>query len=155
MALKGDRFEGIQSIDFFMDQVAERGGVVVGVTSVSGSGAALDQFNSRVEYAADASGKYPIGILMCDVVDLDLTKYHENWQKNTQQKGSKVTLLREGWVVTNMLAAGITPGLGLPAYIKTSGLFTTSSASGAVQVGYFESAKDSDGYVKVYVKLPR
>lgn len=154
MALKGDRFEGIQSIEFFMDQVAERGGVVVGVTSSTGTGAALDQFASQVEYAADGSGRYPVGVLLADVVDLDLTKTHPNWHKNQQQKGSKVALLRDGWVLTDMIASGDAPALGSGAYLGANGLFTTDSTAGP-KVGAFESAVDSDGFAKVYVKLPQ
>lgn len=154
MALKGDRFEAITSIEFFMDQVAERGGVVVGVTGAAGSGAALDQFASQVEYAADGSGRYPVGLLLNDMVNLDLTKQHPNWQRNQMQKGSKVTLLREGWVVTNMLVSGDAPGLGSGAYLGVSGLLTTDSTNN-VKVGAFETAVDSDGYAKVYVKLPQ
>lgn len=159
MALKGDRFEAITSIEFFMNQVAERGGVVVsatGSTSNGGSGAALDQFKSQVEYAAaGSSGRYPVGLLLNDMVNLDLTKTHPNWQRNQMQQGSKVTLLREGWVVTNMLVPGDVPALGSGAYLGNSGLLTTSSSAGQQKVGRFESAVDADGFCKVYVKLPQ
>lgn len=161
MALKGDRFEAITSIEFFMNEVATRGGVVVSSTGTGvdgGSGAALDQWKSQVTYAAaGSSGRYPVGLLLCDVVNLDLTKQHPNWHKNQVQVGSKVTLLREGWVVTDMLAPGVTPALGNSAYLGNSGLLTTATGTNAsnAKVGRFESAKDADGFCKVYVKLPQ
>ena len=40
MALKGDRYLAITEVSYFMDQVAERGGIVV--LKTAGSGAALD-----------------------------------------------------------------------------------------------------------------
>ena len=158
MALKGDRFEGITSIEFFMNEVAERGGVVVSSTGANvagGSGAALDQWKSQVTYAAAGSvGRYPVGVLLNDMVNLDLTKQHINWQRNQMQIGSKVTLLREGWVVTNMIDPAAAPALGSGAYLSNSGLFTTVVGSNA-KVGRFESAADGDGFAKVYVKLPQ
>lgn len=160
MALKGDRFEAITSIEYFMNEVAERGGVVVSQTGAGiagGSGAALDQWKSQVTYAAaGSSGRYPVGLLLNDMVNLDLTKMHINWQRNQMQIGSKVTLLREGWVVTNMIdpAVATAVALGSGAYLGNSGLLTTVVGSSA-KVGRFESGIDSDGFAKVYVKLPQ
>jgi hypothetical protein len=158
MALKGDRYLAITDISFFMDQVAEKGGVAVMKTA--GSGAALDQQAAEVEYAASPSGKYPVGLLTDDMVNKDLTRTHLNFQKSEHQKGSKVNLMREGWVVTNMLeGTGITPTGGAKAYLGLSGLFTTAATGPGgyanPEVGRFESTKDEDGYVKVYVKLPK
>jgi len=158
MALKGDRYEIIQEIAFFMDQVAERGGCVCQYTA--GSGAALDQAAHAVQYLAAPSGYTPMGILLNDVVNLDLTRQHINFHKNETQKGGKVTILREGWVVTNMIYPGVTPAVQNPCYVSLSGYLSTSaqsdeSTSGVSKpIGRFESTKDEDGYCKVYVKLP-
>jgi len=158
MALLGDRYEIIQEIAFFMDQVAERGGCVTQLTA--GSGAALDQAVHAVSYAANPSGYTPMGILLNDVVDLDLTRQHINFHKNETQKGGKVTILREGWVVTNMVYPGITPALQDPCYVSLSGYLSNtaesdaSSAGASKAIGRFESTKDEDGFCKVYVKLP-
>ena len=70
MALKPDRIEIYTDISFFMNTVAERGGVVSVVTS--GSGVSMDDANAVVEYADSASGA-ALGILLNDVVDKDLT----------------------------------------------------------------------------------
>jgi len=159
MALKGDRYTAITEISFFMDQVAERGGIAV--LKTAGSGAALDQSAAEVEYAASPSGKVPMGLLTDDMVNKDLTRTHLNFQKSEHQKGSKVNFARDGWFVTNMIestgiAAAIGGGSG--AYLGLSGLLTTAATGPGgysnPKVGIFESSQDEDGYVKVYVKLP-
>lgn len=159
MALKGDRYLAITEISFFMDQVAERGGIAV--LKTAGSGAALDQQAAEVQYAADPSGAYPVGLLLDDMVNKDLTRTHLNFQKSEHQKGSKVALMREGWVVTNMLysATGVlhAPVAGSKAYVGASGLLTSYAGANLenVEVGRWESTIDEDGYAKVYVKLPK
>ncbi len=150
MALKSDRIESLTDISFFMATVAERGGVVSAVTS--GSGVAMDDANAVVAYAAAASGAKPLGVLLNDVVNLDLTRQHINWHKDEVQLGGKVTVLRQGQVTTNMLVSGITPSAGTPAYVGASGLIGTSSTN-AVQIGQFLSGKDADGYAKVSVNI--
>ncbi len=150
MALKPDRIELLTDVSFFMNTTAERGGVVSVVTA--GSGVAMDDANAVVEYAAAVSGK-PVGVLLNDVVDLDLTRQHINWYRDEVQKGGKVTLLRQGQVTTNRLVAGATPSAGVDAYVGASGLIGTSNASSAVKIGQFLSAKDADGYAKVSVNL--
>lgn len=154
MALKNDRYEALQDISFFMNEVAERGGVVV--ISTAGSGAALDQSQALVTYDATPSGSVPVGLLLNDMVNDDLTQTHGNWYKNEMQIGNKVTLLMDGWVVTNMIYPGVTPTAGQVAYLEHSGLLSTTSLGEAATppVGRFLSTKDEDGYAKVYVKLP-
>lgn len=152
MALKSDRYEFQTDISFFMNEVAERGGVASLVTG--GSGAAMDQSQALVSYAATPSGKTPIGVLMNDMVNIDLTRQHLNQYKNEVQKGSKVTLLRKGYVVTNMLE-GAAPAAGDPVYIGHSGKLTkTDVIGGGVVVGAFLSSPDQEGYAKVEVNLP-
>ena len=82
MALKGDRYEAATDISFFMSAAATRGGIVS--YSTSGSGVALDQGDAVVAYAAVASGNVPLGLLLNDVVDIDLTRQHINWHKDSQ-----------------------------------------------------------------------
>lgn len=151
MALKSDRIEAYTDISFFCnDTTAERGGVMV--FNTLGSGVAMDDSAAVVTYAADQSGKVPAGLLLNDVVDLDLTRQHINWHKDEVQTGSKVTLLRQGQVTTNLITAGVTPGVGSGAYVGVSGYLTTVSTN-SVKVGTFLSAKDSDGYAKVDINL--
>jgi hypothetical protein len=152
MALKPDRIELLTDVSFFMASTAERGGVVSVVTATSGVGVSMDDGNAVVAYAAVASGAKPVGILLNDVVNLDLTRQHINWHKDETQVGGKVTLLRVGQVTTNQLVAGTTPSAGADAYVGVSGLIGTSSTN-AVKIGQFLSAKDTDGYAKVSVNL--
>jgi hypothetical protein len=152
MALKPDRVELLTDVSFFMNTTAERGGVVSVVTATSGVGVSMDDANAVVAYAAVASGAKPVGLLLNDVVNLDLTRQHINWHKDETQVGGKVTVLRVGQVTTNMLVAAITPSAGADAYVGASGLIGTSSTN-AVKIGQFLSAKDTDGYVKVSVNL--
>lgn len=150
MALKPDRIEAYTDISFFMNEVAERGGVVVHTTS--GSGVSMDDASAVVEYAADQSGTVPAGLLLNDVVNIDLTRQHINWHKDEVQVGSKVTVLRQGQVTTDMVASGVAPSAGDSAYYGANGLLTTTSTN-SVKVGRFLSSKDADGYVKVDINI--
>ena len=154
MALKGDRFEGIQDIAWHMNEVAERGGIAT--LSTAGSGAAMDQSANLATYAADPSGAVPLGILLNDMVDKDLTRTKINEHKNEHQKGGKVTLLKEGYVVTNMVRPDVAaaPTGGVVAYVGPSGYLDTQGDNGAFPIGEWQGAPDEDGYSKVYVKLP-
>ena len=159
MALKGDRYEGVTDVSFFMnDTSANKGGIVC--LSTGGSGVALDQSNALVTYAATASGNIPVGLLLNDMVDIDQTRQHINFHKNEVQKGGKVTLLTQGWVVTNMVSDS--PTAGAPAYLGATGNVQstqdfgdgTGGNAGNPPVGRFLSSKDEDDYVKLEVHLP-
>jgi len=149
MALKPDRIEFLSDISFFATSAAERGGVVSVVTG--GSGVSMDDANAVVGYAANPSGAKPVGILLNDVVSLDLTRQHINWHRDEVQVGGKVAVLRNGQVVTNLVSG--TPTAGADAYVAASGYVSSVQATGAVKIGQFLSAKDSDGYAKVSVNL--
>ena len=151
MALKSDRIEAYTDISFFCnDTTAERGGIMV--FGSTGSGIALDDSNAVVTYAASPSGQVPAGLLLNDVVNLDLTRQHINWHKDEVQTGSKVTLLRQGQVTTNLVVDGVSPAAGSAAYVGANGYLTTVDTD-SVKVGTFLSAKDSDGYAKVDINL--
>ena len=159
MALKSDRYEFQTDVSFFMNEVAERGGVVTLAATSTPSGSAMDSSVNVVTYVANPSGKVPIGILLNDMVNLDLTRQHINWHKDEIQKGGKVTILRKGYVVTNRISGTGTPVAGDAAYVADSGLISTSTRgvaldAGAVKIGRFLTAKDSDGYAKVEINLP-
>ena len=159
MALKTDRSTLDVDISFFMNEVATRGGVAC--QSTGGSGAAMDQGAALVTYSAIPSGKVPVGLLLNDMVNLDLTRQHLNQHKDEVQQGGKVTLLRKGYVVTNNLE-GTDPSAGDPAYVAHSGNLAASDlsnddtdADGSTRVvGRFLSGVDQDGYAKVYIDLP-
>ena len=158
MALKSDRLELQTDISFFYnDGAVTRGGVVVHDTT-AGSGAAMDQGVNLVKYKTVAETDVPVGILLNDVVNKDLTRTHLNQHKDEVQKGGKVTILRKGYVVTNSITG--TPGSGDVAYADKSAAGnicntpSTAVASGNLAIGRFLSGKDEDGYAKVEVNLP-
>ena len=159
MALKTDRSTLQTDISFFMNEAATRGGVVS--LSTAGSGASMDNGSALVTYAALPSGKVPVGLLVNDMVNIDLTRQHLNQHKDEVQKGGKVTLLQKGTVVTNNLE-GTDPNGGDPAYLAHSGNLAASDLSnddtdddGSTRlVGRFLSDVDEDGYAKVFIDLP-
>tara|TARA_R110002051_G_scaffold272081_1_gene332608 strand:- start:1977 stop:2465 length:489 start_codon:yes stop_codon:yes gene_type:complete len=161
MALKADRHEAVTDISFFMNETAERGTVVV--HSTAGSGSAMDDSNALVTIPTTASGTHPAGMLLNDMVNIDLTRQHLNQHQDEVQKGGKVTLLKEGWVVTNKLEVNSKPTVGAPAYYASSGLLSTTNPEAGVpatflgtenaRVGRFLSTEDADGYAKVYIDI--
>lgn len=153
MALKPDRIQLDSRINYFMNQTAERGGIAV--VSTAGSGVAMDSAVSLVEYATTASGKTPVGILMCQVVDIDLTRQKLNPHKEEVQKGGKVTIWNKGQVTTNYLASGITVAAGDKAYLAAEGRITNSNTGAAASplLGRFETKKDEAGYATVSIDL--
>ena len=155
MALKADRYEESTDISFFYNEgTATRGGAVV-LDAALASGAAMDQGGNKVKYG---TAGVPVGILLNDVVDKDLTRTHLNQYKDEVQKGGKVTVLTSGWVLTDMIETSIDPAAGDIAYVSASeaGDLTNVApgSSGSLAVGRFMSQKDADGYAKVYVNLP-
>jgi hypothetical protein len=153
MAIKNLRQHVDSRIDFFMNEVAERGGVVS--LSTAGSGMAVDQSAAVVTYAAAPSGTYAVGFLMCDMVNNDLTRVHENWHKNEMQINSKCEIWTKGFITTNMIYPGVTIVAGDRAYAAHSGLLhRVDVIGGNLLVGRFDSTKDEDGYAKVSFNLP-
>jgi hypothetical protein len=156
MALKTDRSTLQTDISFFMNEAQTRGGVVC--QSTAGSGASMDNGAALVTYAPTGSGAVAVGLLVNDMVNIDLTRQHLNQYKDEVQKGGKVTLLTKGWVVTNNLE-GTDPNGGDLAYLAHSGNLAASDivrdeTDGANIVGRFLSDVDEDGYAKVFIDLP-
>ena len=160
MALKGDRYEGVTDISFFMNETATRGGVVC--LQTGGSGVALDQSRALCTYSSNPSGLVPLGILLNDMVNVDQTRQHINFHKNEMQQGGKVTILKQGWVVTSNILSTATPAAGNVAYLTSSGELSNNAGlpaasqndANAPAVGTFLSSKDEDGYAKVEINLP-
>ena len=152
MALRPDRDEHLTDLSFFMNETAERGIVVV--ASTQGSGSAMDDSAAAVKIGAQLGlpTDAPVGLLLNDVVNLDLTRQHINYAKDEVQKGSKVLLLRVGTVVTDQISGAIT--MGDPAHIATGGELCSATAySGSAVIGRWLSKKDADGYAKVAINI--
>ena len=151
MALKSDRNEIQTDISFFMNETAERGIIVTALTQ--GSGAAMDDSSAAVSIPdAGVSALKPVGLLLNDVVDLDLTRQHINFAKDEMQQGGKVTLLRIGTVTTDQISGSIT--MGEAAHFAIGGTLCSATASSqSIQVGRWLSKKDADGYAKVAINI--
>jgi len=151
MALKGDRVEHLTDISFFMSsEVATRGHIVVHQTG--GSGSAMDDSAALVQLpGATVSGTIPAGLLLNDVVNLDLTRQHLNEHQDEVQLGGKVTLLRRGTIVTNHVSG--TPTIGADAYYNDAGEITSVAVANSTKVGRFLSLLDSDSYAKVEINI--
>ena len=165
MALKADRNELDVDISFFYNEgTATRGGIVV--IDTVGSGAAMDQARAKVKYASVVPASKVVGVLMNDVVNLDLTRQHINWHKDEVQKGGKVTLLKKGTIVTDMVdiaapnhGSAVTAGQVAYASSGTAGYFSNQythahAKPNQLAVGRFLSTKDDDGYYKIDINLP-
>lgn len=154
MTLKADRQVDSVELGFFINEIAD-GGEVLSV-STTGSGVALDPSTNVATKAASSSGAVPIGLLLQEVVNLDLTRTPVNWHKDQANTGDKVTLMRKGWGVTNKLTGTITVG---EAVLSSSGTLASKAVDGTHNeaqnptVGRFVSAKDEAGYAKVYIDL--
>lgn len=158
MALKADRHEESTDISYFYNKAeATRGGVVCLADLGLASGAALDQGENLVEYAEATATSVPIGILLNDVVDKDLTRQHINQHKDEVQKGGKVTILTRGWVVTDKITGTVKAGDLAYACDATAGNITndapSAAASGNLAIGRWGS-RESDDFAKLYVNLP-
>ena len=160
MALKPDRkYTDGTDISYFMNATAERGGIVA--FSSGGSGVAMDDDNAVVvPTGSTVSGVTPAGLLLNDMVNLDLTRQHINQHQDQIQLGGKVTVLRHGEVTTNVLDTGSTPTIGAAAYFATqtfgsySNFYVLSTTStNSTRVGTFKSVADADGYVKVEINM--
>lgn len=190
MALKPDRNVLEDDISYFYassllnTSTDDRGGIVVatGSAGVGPSGAAMDQSDNQVQYVAAPSGFNPVGMLMVDVVNIDLTRQILNPFKSEAQVGDKVVLMKKGYAVTNKLDTTTgTITQGAAAFLGPSGNLTadeggvwatgynadgphggTDPDTGGFgdfktefpKVGAFMSKVDEDGYAKVYIDLP-
>ena len=158
MALRPDRDEHLTDLSFFMNEAAQRGIIVVADTA--GSGAAMDNANAVVKipvsHTADVESGNPAGLLLNDVVNLDLTRQHINYAKDEMQLGGKVLLLRRGTVVTDMISG--TPTVGERAYFWLNGQLcghsdAVSMAVSGAQIGRWLSTQDPDGFAKVAIDI--
>jgi hypothetical protein len=156
MALKMDRLVDATEIGYFLNEVAERGSVVV--VSTGGSGVALDSPTNVATVATSPSGQRPLGILLNDFVSVDRTRIPINWLKDQSASGDKCTILTKGWCVTNKVLGTITAGN--IAYLAESGNLRGAANTAAITntanqpfVGRFRSGKSEDGYARVYVDL--
>lgn len=157
MALKGDRSIIETDITLTCESVAERGVVLVHKSGAAGSGVAIGAKAGQADLVANPSGYKVAGLLINDVVDVDITRYHTNFHKDERLVGERATLLKKGRVTTNKVSGS--PNPGDVAYLTTNGQLTpTLSATGGLvatpKVGTFAGAKDENGFAAVDINLP-
>lgn len=168
MALKPGRYFIADSIEYYMNAVGERGGIVcqtaVGSSGVTGEG--LDSSSRVVAYQSNPSGLMAVGLLMWDAVNKDLSQTHLNGFKSEFQVGGKAYLLTKGRAVTNMWLPNLLPsgnatypcplyvgGSGLLAAALTAATATAIALSGYPLAGRVLTGLDSDGYAEIQVDL--
>ena len=156
MALKPDRdYAEVTDITQFWSEVSaqdtqEKGGIAC--VETQGSGVAMDDVTNVVQYAASASGAVPKGVLLQDVnPPLSSTRDYKNFHNMEVRPGEKVTLLRKGWLVTDMIEG--TPAVGGGAYVGSSGLISATSGTASARIGRFETTVDADGFAKIYIDI--
>lgn len=140
-------------VGFFVNAEATPGGVLVSATSTPASGTALDNAAAIAEYAANPSGRYPIGVLLDTFVNKDLTEQSLNRFKSERQVGDKASILQKGEVVTDRVVGAASVWVGQPAYLGATGYITPTQATFAPQIGRFLSRPDQDGYTKIFVDV--
>jgi len=156
MALKPDRNHAevtdIRQHWLSSQTSAEKGGCAS--LSTAGSGVALDNAANLVSYAASASGAVPMGILLQTVSPvLSATRDFINKSNLEVRPGDKVTLVRQGSLVTDMIIG--TPAVGGGAYLAASGNIGVTSESGINPlVGRWETTVDADGFARLAVQIP-
>jgi hypothetical protein len=155
MAIKADRQVESTEIGYYINETASKG--VIASVSTAGSGVSLDNSANLVTIAANSSGNKPVGLLLNEVVNVDLTRFPVNWHKDQVNVGSKVTLMTKGWVVTDKITG--TPNAQDHAILSSSGT-VAAVAPGAAwneaanpKVGRFRSKKDQNGFARLYVDL--
>lgn len=98
----------------------------------------------------DGSG-IPVGLLISDVVNKDLTREHINFSKGEVQIGGKIRILTRGKVVQRF-GKGLRLPAGQPIYVDPKTGFLTWKAL-SIQVGKLRRPQDADGYCLVEVNF--
>lgn len=156
MALKGDRNIVDTEVGYFMSEVASQG-VVVAI-GTAGSGVGLDDNDSVGTVSAVSSGVSPLGVLLTEVVSIDLSRMNVNMNKDQVALGGKVCIVNQGWVVTDQITGS--PTAGQMAVLGVSGTVAGISIGDPAwnetsqpRVGTFRTGPDQDGYARVYIDL--
>lgn len=158
--LKPDRHIFLTDVNFVFNGTADSGTLLV-YQQGTGSGNGVQD---------DKAGTVAIGPLSCSgnitagsgVVGLLVNPFvtfnpllHRNWYKVTQWPGEKATLLRQGWVNTNIVATGVpVPDCGVPAYLGPLGVPTGNPVGAGQLIGEFQSRLDENGFCRLAINLP-
>jgi len=139
-AMKSDMYVRDTDISFFCDKTTERGKIVEAMPGANGL------------WNEVRPGRYenrPVGLLLNDVVDIDLSRCHLNWSKFETQRGGKVQIMRCGEAIVRPVNGKPIPGA--PLFYEKDGTLTTKDVS--IQVGNCLSTRDEDDFVKVQIRI--
>jgi len=142
MSLRPLRHEAQVNVDFICPWTQERGGIA---SFGAASGVTI------AEYAADPSGRKPIGIQLNDIEHVNLSRqYHPQRIRNIDVPCGTVGVAMEGDFETDWvhLIGSVFPGD--KAYVGPSGTVTNSNSFGGVHIGHFLSALESKPHTVVY-----
>lgn len=157
MALKPQRMVIEDDVSYFMNATGDRGIVVFAVTGTYATGAGMDNASRVAEIVTNPSGRLPVGMLLNNVVNIDLSRQILNPMQFEHQVGDKCHLGVRGTFVTNMIGAGQASGaLQYPvnAYAGTRGFLYTAAgyaSSGWPVVGRFLTGVDTQGYAQIRI----
>jgi hypothetical protein len=137
-----NRYFESTNITFFVTEKFVNRGTVMGVG---------DKPNIAVPYGKKSFGM-PIGILLVDVVHIDLMKSHLNMSQQVMS-GSKVNILTKG-EITCKFAKSLRLPYGQPIYVNNSTGELTWKKLGK-EVGRLSNAQGKDGWTTVRVDFER
>ncbi len=156
MALKPHFKLGVDDINFRCNNVAEAGLLVV-YSTVAG----------EVTLPTNPSGKTVAGLLLTGVVNravpseladlgdpVGTVTFPRNFSKNETHISGMVRLLKIGEAESNKLDASDTFAAGDDLYVTTNGVISkVKDNAGIDRIGHALAAKDSDGYLKIFVNI--
>lgn len=150
MALGGDRQVIQTDVRFAASGAMERGGIASFVPWVNG-----------IVYYAAGSGQSPAGLVLDDIESMNYFTHPEYLQRNVSPLGAAVGLATQGEFMTDMLdSANSSYKAGDTLYLFSAGKITNLNGYAAVTdnsavVGVCLSAKNSNGYIRMRLKLER
>lgn len=152
MAVKSKLTTVKETMDYTVDAAAEAGYIVLQGTQSTGN-ATGSAWNANVVVGTvgtgvPASGSIPVGVLTHPVV---ASRDYRKYSKVETFVGEVANLLQIGTIETNAILG--TPTAGAPAYVTTGCKFATVQANSIPAVGKFVTAKDTEGYATVEVRL--
>jgi len=142
MSLRPFREELEVNVDYVTPWTQERGGILC---FGSASGITI------VEYAADPSGRKPIGVQLNDIEHVNFSReFHPQRIRNTDIPFGTAGTAMEGDFETDWvhLVGSVSPGDS--AYVGPSGTFTNSTVFGGARVGHFTSSLKPDPHTVTY-----
>lgn len=151
MAIKNTDYSAERHVTYLASGTFDDGFCVIMATGTY-SGAALEHANRYAYVATGGSGAVPLGVSESKVVNYDLTRQKLNpFNPNEVQTGSKISIIKHGWVNTNAISGTVTPGTA--AYLTSGGYMSPTQYTGYPQVGKFLTGKDGNGFATVQIDL--